>query len=212
MVPTIITIFARQDGNDEKGTGSAAKPFRTFQRAIRQVPNVIAPGFAYIVDVTDLGVETFPAGYQIPPFQATVQSYLFLDPSTLPFVALAALNIRAFPRAFSALPPPADTVVPAADIVAIVPVGPGLTSVQVATPRVSWAANGAQTAMVIGDGGNAQVNSVVYASDATHLFMANTPSQIAVQKLSLVEPSAVFSSPGPGADGSGWRCLRTRDR
>jgi hypothetical protein len=58
--------------------------------------------------------------------------------------------------------------------------------------------------MVIGDSGNAQVNSVVYASDATHLFLANTPSQVAVQQLSLVEPSAVFSSPGPGGDGSGW--------
>ena len=201
--PTIITIFARQDGSDEAGTGSRAEPFRTFQRAIRQVPNVIAPGFAYIVDVTDLGVETFPAGYQIPPFQATVQAYLFLDPSTLPFVVLAALNIRAFPRPFSALPL-ADTVVPAEDIVAIFSVGPGLTGVQVTTPRASWAANGAQTAMVIGDGGNAQVNSVVFASDTTHLFLANTPSQVEVQKLSLVEPSAVFSSPGPGGDGSGW--------
>jgi hypothetical protein len=58
--------------------------------------------------------------------------------------------------------------------------------------------------MVIGDGGSAQVNSVVYGSDATHLFLANTPSQVAVQQLSLVEPSAVFSTPGPGGDGSGW--------
>jgi hypothetical protein len=203
VVPTIVTIFARQNGSDETGTGSIEEPFRTFQRAIRQVPNVIAPGFAYIVDVTDLGVETFPAGYQIPPFQATVQSYLFLDPSTLPFVVLAALNIRAFPKPFSALPL-VDTVVPAADIVAISPVGPGLTVVQVATARASWAANGAQTAMVIGDGGDAQVNSVVFASDATHLFLANTPNEVAVQQLSLVEPSAVFSSPGPGGDGSGW--------
>jgi hypothetical protein len=55
VVPTIITIFARQTGSDVTGTGSFEEPFRTFQRAIRQVPNVIAPGFAYIVDVTNLG-------------------------------------------------------------------------------------------------------------------------------------------------------------
>jgi hypothetical protein len=203
VVPTIITIFARQTGSDVTGTGSFEEPFRTFQRAIRQVPNVIAPGFAYIVDVTDLGVEVFPPGYSIPPFQATVQTYLFLDPSTLPFAVLAALNIRAFPRPFSALPL-ADTVVPAGDIVAITPVGPGLTSVQVATPHAAWAADGARTAMVIGDGGDAQVNSIVFASDATHLFLANTPD-IAVQQLSLVEPSAVFASSGPGSDGPGWQ-------
>lgn len=201
--PTIATIYARPSGDDETGTGSLPEPFRTFQRAIREVPNVIAPGFAYIVDVTDLGVESFPAGYQLPPFQATVQSYLFLDPTTLPFAVLAALTIRALPRPFSGLPL-ADTIVPASDIASVTSVGPGLTSVQVSTPRASWASDGAQTAMMIGDAGNAQVNCVVYGSDATHLFLANTTSQVAVQKLSLVEPSAVFSMPGPGNDGSGW--------
>lgn len=202
-IPIIVRIFANQTGSDATGTGTQVNPYRTFKRAILDVPNVIPAGYAYIVDVTNLGTESFPAGYQIPPTQATVQEYLFLDPSTLPFVVLAALNIQATPKPFAGLPL-ADTTVPPGDIVAITPVGPGLTSVQVAPARASWAANGARTAMVIGSAGDAQVNCVVYGSDATHLFLANTPTHVAVQQLSLVEPSAVFSMPGPGGDGSGF--------
>jgi len=201
--PVVTTIYARTTGSDETGDGSLAHPYRTFKHAILQVPNVIAAGYAYIVDVTGL-TEPFPVtGYALPPFQASVQEYLFLDPSTLPFAALAALNIRATPRSFSGLPS-ADTTVPAGDIVAITSIGPGLTSVQVAPPRASWAADGAKTAMIIGSAGDAQVNCVVYGSDATHLFLCNTPSHVTSQTLSLVEPSAVFASAGPGGDGSGF--------
>jgi hypothetical protein len=203
VVPTITTIYARTTGSDTTGDGSLIRPFRTAKRAFREYPNVGSPGLAYVVDLTDLGIEDFPAGYCLPPFQAPVQSYLFLDSSTLPFVALAALNIRATPRAFSSIPL-ADTTIPAANIASIASTTPGLTLVTVTAPRASWAADGAKGAMVIGDAGDAQLNCVVYASSSTTLSLANASSHVDSQELFLVEPSVEFHAVGPGSDAAGF--------
>jgi hypothetical protein len=54
-----LTIYANQAGSDATGDGSAGNPYRTFVRAMQDVPLVINDG-SVIVDITDLGVETLP--------------------------------------------------------------------------------------------------------------------------------------------------------
>src|SRR5262249_5826251 len=75
VVPTITTIFARQTGDDSTGDGSSLNPYRTFQRAIRDVPPLISPGNQFDVDVTGLGLEVFPSGYQVPQIQSSSLMY-----------------------------------------------------------------------------------------------------------------------------------------
>jgi len=63
-----VVIFARPApaGSDETGDGSFDRPYRTFQRAVRDVPYFVMPGYHYIIELTGLGEETLPDGYNLP--------------------------------------------------------------------------------------------------------------------------------------------------
>lgn len=57
-----VTICIHSTGSDSSGDGSSAKPYRTRQRALRDVPGFIQPGRTYIVD--NMGVEADLLGEQ----------------------------------------------------------------------------------------------------------------------------------------------------
>lgn len=63
-----VMIYARLNGSDTTGDGTLAKPYRTMQRAIRDVPSVVPAGTSYFVDITGIGVETLPDNYIFPYF------------------------------------------------------------------------------------------------------------------------------------------------
>jgi len=89
------TIYARLTGNDTSGKGTLAKPYRTFARAIQDVPLVIAAGVSFVVDITGIGAETLPDNYALPAFSASESwSFDFSDDYT---VFGTALKIRATP-------------------------------------------------------------------------------------------------------------------
>jgi hypothetical protein len=60
-------IFARLTGNDATGDGSLSNPYRTLQRAVLDVPLFIPPNLQIVVDISDLGLETLPQDYALPP-------------------------------------------------------------------------------------------------------------------------------------------------
>jgi hypothetical protein len=81
---TEIVIFANQDGSDETGAGTEANPYRTFQRAVRDVPAVILPGFRYKIEITNLGDETFPAEYALPAWSMWSEDDVFINANQQP--------------------------------------------------------------------------------------------------------------------------------
>jgi hypothetical protein len=67
-----IIIYARQTGSDTTGDGrSIATAYRTFQRAVRDVPEFIPPAVRYTINITGLGDETFPTNYALPAWQGS---------------------------------------------------------------------------------------------------------------------------------------------
>src|SRR5271154_2323637 len=69
------TIYARVTGSDTTGNGTLTNPYRTFQRAIRDVPLLPAPGARYIVDITGIGTEVFPPNYTTPAITVPTIGY-----------------------------------------------------------------------------------------------------------------------------------------
>jgi len=63
-----VEIYARLSGSDATGDGTFAKPYRTFKRAIRDVPSITPSGTIYKVDITGIGTETLPDQYEFPVF------------------------------------------------------------------------------------------------------------------------------------------------
>lgn len=191
------TIYARTTGSDATGDGSLSSPFRTFQRAIRNVPSIIPPGRLFIVDVTDLGVETLPSGYQMPVVQSTAQIPV-ANSAPSPFVFSAPLTIRAFPQPFSGVPV-ADTAVPPGAVVSIATNVDNLTTITVSTPRASWGGDALKGAILTSDLSPA-ASAAIYGSDPTHLFVANTSDAIPTgSTLSIVEQSTTLIGPASSA-------------
>ena len=172
--PIEITIYARATGSDTLGAGTFAKPYRTFQRAIRDVPSVIPAGYVYTVDITGIGVEVLPPDYEIPAIFAP-SSFQLSDEIggsvPFPFGYGASFNIRAFPQPATNIPL-ADTSVPAADVIAFAqdPYS-NLVTIQVAPPRASWAANAVAGKFLLVEGSGFS-SCAIQGSDATHLVVA----------------------------------------
>jgi hypothetical protein len=106
-------IYARTTGDDNNGDGSLANPYRTFVRAIQDVPLFIYNGQEYAVDITGISELLAPSfagefGYSFPQFYGQIRGSF--DFAALPHLAITgALTIRATPTVV-------DTVT-AADIV-----------------------------------------------------------------------------------------------
>ena len=73
-VPAEIVVYARSSGDDATGNGSLASPYRTFARAIRDVPSIIPSGQVWKVDITGSSTlatpEVLPDMYEFPVFIA----------------------------------------------------------------------------------------------------------------------------------------------
>jgi len=70
-VPTTFTqriIYANAGGSDVVGDGSVGNPYRTFLRAIQDVPLNIKLGESWVLDLTGLGVENLAGVYRLPHF------------------------------------------------------------------------------------------------------------------------------------------------
>jgi hypothetical protein len=97
---TTTIIYARpvgQGGSDVTGKGTLAQPYLTFQRAIRDVPSLPAPGARFIVDITGIGTEVLPDYYVLPNIQFPTIDYQ--NDFTFPyFYSGAGLRIRALPK------------------------------------------------------------------------------------------------------------------
>jgi len=207
---TTTAFFVRTDGSDKHGNGSFRTPFRTFQRAIRQVPSIPAPGASFVIDVTGI-TEIFPSDYQLPVIQTSTIGAGTGAPSPFPFFLFqSGVTIRAIPR-LTQLLSPANATITAADgaIVSSDPVS-NLVTLTISSPRASWAANvlkGKQLVRTVQSATSNQASCSIYGSDSTHLFLCNDADSLnggngalvlAVNEaLQIVEPSATFIGSTP---------------
>jgi hypothetical protein len=191
----ITSIYARQTGSDAAGDGTLANPYRTFQRAIRDVPPFILPGNQINVDVTNLGLEVFPPGYQLPQIQSSSLVYTWYDNPVGPFVWTGTLNIRAIPQPVASIPL-ADTLLPASSYTVTTDPDTFLGTIVLSGPaRASWGADALQGKMLIPVGGQsgvqAYVTCVISTSDTASIAVTNFAGEI-TGDLQIVEPSATF--------------------
>lgn len=210
---TTTTIFARSYGSDSHGNGSRHRPFRTFQRAIREPASIPAPGASFVIDITDI-TETLPPDYQLPVIQTSTIGAFTSTPSPYPFYRFqSGVTIRALPR-LTRLLSPADAVISATDsaVVTSDPVS-NLVTLTIASPRASWGANALKGKQLIRTVQSATSNLAtcsIYGSDDTNLFLCNDAVSLnggngalalaSGEVLQIVEPSATLIGSPPTGD------------
>lgn len=113
---TEVEIYARLSGSDTTGDGTFVNPYRTFQRAIRDVPSIVPAGTIYKVDISGIGMETLPPQYEFPLFIGSegIGNFDFAEPyfyyyGTVnvvaePQVATLASGITSIPAAVASIP------------------------------------------------------------------------------------------------------------
>jgi hypothetical protein len=209
-----VTIYARTTGNDTTGNGrTPATAYRTFQRAVRDVPSIVPAGVSYVVDITGLGIETLPVNYQLPVVEGT---FFGGTNAPHPFLFNHVLSVRAFPQLVTAIPP-ADAVITTAD-------APVLTSnadtklaiLTLGIARASWAGGALKGKQFVRTLGTSQTSCCIYDSNATQLFLCNKigpgpnfiPPLAPGEQFQIVEPSATLEAPpSTDFDGGAIRCM-----
>jgi hypothetical protein len=204
------TIYARSTGNDTTGKGTLAKPYRTFQRSIRDVPPQIDPGYRFVIDITGIGLETLPQDWACPPItcsQEHLWDFLAFDVNNPPYFVFATpLTVRAIPQLVAGITPNQINSGAGATVSAV---GPGL--VKVTVPGATWIPGALKGLLAIKTlsssggllgGGGLQA---IFDNTATELFLSNTPAQfnggagpLVLQPgevLAIMEPSAVLAAP-----------------
>jgi hypothetical protein len=186
---TVVTIYANMTGNDMTGKGTAAKPYRTLQRALRDVPHVINPGVIYYVDVTNLGTgvdrEILPPDYQFPVVK-TSYNFELLFGSDPDFWVQCGFNVVARPRLVPGLG--AEGVLLAADYTVSADPDTNLTILTLTgAPRPGWLADAMRGKLItgafpLGD------QAIIGKSTDTQLFLAASGFQFG--DLLIKEPSA----------------------
>lgn len=92
-----VKIYARTTGSDTTGDGSLTNPYRTFVKALSQVPLVFR-GVYYTIDITDLGTEDISGGTWLPTFLAPEYYPAATDMTQLPWARnRRSINIEATP-------------------------------------------------------------------------------------------------------------------
>jgi hypothetical protein len=96
-MPNTYTIYARTTGDDDTGDGSLGNPYRTFVRALRDVP--INLGYnRYYLDISDLGVEEISNTFKFPNFIGGALDIVEIVGSVIPQLTdPTAVNIIATP-------------------------------------------------------------------------------------------------------------------
>jgi hypothetical protein len=206
---TQTVIYARPTGSDATGDGSLANPYRTFARAILDVPNVIDSGYGYVIDITGLGVENLPQDWTAPPIVGEPTGWVTPnpDPATPYFIRIAALVIRAIPQL--ALPG-TDAIISAGDAAVVSAVGPDLVQLTVGAPRGSWIPGSLKGKMVVKTQSGLLQTGTIFDNTTTDLFIANRPATfnggagplvlLPGETVNIVEPSATLQGP-PSAKG-----------
>lgn len=115
----VRTVFARASGSDAIGDGKTeASAYRTFQRAILDVPTFIPHNVRYVVDITGLGTEDLLSDFTLPIFVSPDRAVL--DFSAPPVEVIPApLTIFAEPNvvdSISTLEPPGISSDPTSNI------------------------------------------------------------------------------------------------
>ena len=203
------TIYARANGSDHHGKGTAEHPYRTFQRAILDVPPTPPPGYSYIVDVTGIGVEIFPPQYCLP--QITFPTLVYENDSSIPFFySGAGLRVRALPQLASTVSP-ADATISATDAATVAgDPDTNLVALTISAPRTSWTAANLVGKQVIRTVGSTtptpwSANSVIYGVvGGNQLLLTSDPTSFnggsgsltlaPGEEIQIVEPSATFQA------------------
>lgn len=204
-----IVIYARTTGSDTIGDGSLGAPFRTFARAIVDVPAIIPPGRRYVVDVTGIGTETLPADYQMPVIQSPAVRFAYAPTEEFPYYFAAnGLTVRAGAQLFPGLSA-ADATISAADNATVATdAATGLISVTIDANRASWASTDLSGAFLIRSKlGFPLATCCISASDDASLFLCQNANQLnggngvlvlaAGEVLQIVQPSAFLQAPAP---------------
>ena len=173
-VPVTTTIYARITGSDETGDGTLANPYRTFQRAVLDVPMFIQPGRQYVVDITGIGTEVLPPDYAVPPFKSAAPDiFVNLDPIG---IFSAPFTVRATPQPVASLG--TDAVINAGDVLTSTP-DPvtGLFTITLTAPRAGFAGNALSGKLIIGPGPQGQ-NTVIASSTINSITLAQTTAPV----------------------------------
>lgn len=176
-------IYARSTGNDANGDGSLANPYRTFVRAIQDLP-VFSNNTIWYIDITGIGVETLTEKFYMPPFSAAFTERLVVSPPIyLHYIIESALNIVAVPTTLVTFTPTATAT-------------HSTTDQRTYTDNSkNWTADQFKGKFLIGSAG--AETAVIYANDNDTLFTTH-PSNF-TSPLTIVEPSAELSF-GPTVD------------
>jgi hypothetical protein len=183
--PTRVLIYARTTGNDVTGDGSLGNPYRTFGRALADVPLFLS-GVRYVIDISDLGVTAVPAeGYFLPPFVSTDGfSYNFAAEYPLYFVEMP-LTINATPTTLATITAP--------QIVSLTP--DPETGMPVLVTTGGFVPNAYRGKQIVGAG--FFECGVIASNTATDFEICGTGAFTA--PITIVEPSASFSGVTPGS-------------
>jgi hypothetical protein len=188
-----ITIYARTTGDNTTGNGTLAAPYRTFQRAVQDVPSNIPAGVNYVVDITGI-TETLPAQYILPAWKGPIVEGITTD-RFYPQSALVA--IQATPQRVASMPA-ADSIVAASDIASVTqdPITQ-LITVNLNVARATWGGNGLKGKFGIGSTGG-QENAVIYESDTTFCRIATTVALSTPWE--IMEPGATLTGSSTATD------------
>jgi hypothetical protein len=193
----VNTIYARMTGNDDTGDGTLAAPFRTMQRAVREVPMVVPPGQRYVVDASGIAgvkfTETLPEDYALPPFTVAETIDFNFDSIDSPyFPLLTGITIQATPQIMVLSPTTDATFVGADGVWTSDPV----TQLRIFTlnvARASWGANALKGKFAIGSGSNID-HCTIYESDTTYIKISHTVALTGPVR--IMEPSAELTGSG----------------
>jgi hypothetical protein len=196
---SLVTIYARTTGSDTTGDGrTIATAYRTFQRAIRDVPSIVPPGNFYVVDITDLGDEVLPTNYELPRW---INSHAFtLDFSDPFFFIRTGVNIRADFKPAASLTP-AQAVIAGAPVITSNPTT-GIVSIQDPTkvgPN-AWIPGALKGLEAVGAIGPFE-SSVIYGNTTdtifvTTIFAPTVPIRIMEQSARLLTTTDLFGFAG----------------
>lgn len=92
----IRTIYARSTGSDATGDGTLANPYRTFRRAMADVP-MFLNNSRIVVDITGIGTELLNPLYSMPPISGSLTVTSDAAAANPLLVRLAALTVFAAP-------------------------------------------------------------------------------------------------------------------
>jgi hypothetical protein len=178
---TNIVIFARQTGSDTEGDGKTiATAYRTFQRAIRDVPFFVPPGYFYAVDYTGIGVETLPDNFELPSWKACHGfTPNFADPF---FIVQTSVVLRAYPQLASALSAPNQVI-----SAGVITQDPTTGIVTITDVTKTWTPGALKGLFAFGANALFQ-HAVIYDNTATSISI--TANIVPTFPVSIMEPSA----------------------